>query len=222
MNEAIIQVDGAARGNPGPAATAAIIKDKHGKTITTISRRIGTSTNNQAEYRAIILGLEEAIALGTKSVEVRSDSELVVRQICNRYRVRSLTLLPLYQQVKQLESSLVGFAINHIPREQNNEANSLANKTLDLVKHIGYAQACQLILKIRQSDKENNDIHFLHRLISILNNFPGLDLVKFSISAKDRSITLKLSNMRVNYCYELREELKHMLGKKGIIIKQLE
>jgi len=222
MNEAIIQVDGAARGNPGPAAIAAIIKDKRGKTITTISRRIGISTNNQAEYRAVILGLEKAITLGTKSVEVQSDSELVVRQICNRYRVRTPALLSLYQQVKQIQYSLVGFAINHIPREQNHEANDLANKTLDLVKHISYAQICQLIIKIKQSDDENENDIFLHRLISVLNNFPGSDLVKLSISAKDKSINLKLANLRVNYCCELREQLKHMLGKRGIIVKQLQ
>ncbi len=100
MNELIIYVDGAARGNPGPAAIAAVIKGKQGETITTVSKRIGTSTNNQAEYRAIILGLEKAITLDAKLVEVRSDSELIVRQILGIYQVNKPTLLPLYQRVK--------------------------------------------------------------------------------------------------------------------------
>lgn len=222
MNEVVIRVDGAARGNPGPAAIAAIMQNKWGETLTTISRRIGISTNNQAEYRAIILGLQEAIAMGTRVVEVKSDSELVVRQICSRYRVSSPDLLPLYQQVKQLENSLVGFSINHIPREENSEANDLVNRTLNLVRHIGYAQVCQLIIRLRQSDNENSDIHFLHRLIDILKSFPGLDPVELSISSRDKHINLKLSNMRVHYCYELREQLKCIVGKRGIIVKQLE
>ncbi len=129
----IIYVDGAARGNPGPAAIAAIIKDEQGKTITSISRRIGTTTNNQAEYRAVIAALEEAVKLGAKQVDVNSDSELVVKQINGKYRVKKATLKPLYQQVKRLQGLLEGFTITHIPREQNIEADKLANKALDLV-----------------------------------------------------------------------------------------
>lgn len=222
MNEVIIHVDGAARGNPGPAAIAAVIKDKQGKTITTVSRRIGTSTNNSAEYRAVILGLERAINLGTKFVEVLSDSELVVKQIHGKYHVRTMSLIPLCQQVKQLENSLDGFTINHIPHQYNNEAHDLAYRTLALAKHIGYAQNCQLIIKLKQTDNENADILFIHRLIGILNDFPGQDEVKLSIGSKDRTIGLKLSNICVNYCHELRMQLKGILGKRQLIVKRLE
>lgn len=221
MNEVIIYVDGATRGNPGPASIAAVIKNEQGRTITTSSERIGTSTNNQAEYRAIILGLKKAIALGARFIEVRSDSELVVRQINGGYRVRNSALMPLYQQVKQLEYSLEGFAVNHISRQDNNEANDLAKRTLNLVRHLNYPQNCQLLLKVKQTDNENSDIPFLHRLIGILKDFPGRDQVKLSVGANNIIVNLKLTNTYVNYCHELREQLRGMLGKRGIIVKQL-
>ncbi len=124
-------VDGASRGNPGPAAIGVTIKDERGKLITFISRRIGRATNNQAEYRAIIAALEHAITLGANQVEIHSDSELVVRQINGEYRVKKTTLKPLYQQVKQLQGSLEDFTITHILRQQNIEADKLANKALN-------------------------------------------------------------------------------------------
>ena len=129
----IIFTDGAAEPNPGPAAIGAIIKDKQGKLIDRISRYIGIATNNQAEYKAIITALEKAIKLGATHVEVNSDSELVVRQINGRYRVKNAALRPLYQQVKQLQGLLEGFTITHIPREENTEADNLANAALDLI-----------------------------------------------------------------------------------------
>ena len=128
-----IYSDGAARGNPGQAAIGAVIKDKQGKLITSISQRIGTTTNNQAEYSAIIADLEKAISLGAKHVELNSDSELVVRQINGRYRVKKAALISLHQQVRQLLGNLEGFKITHIPREQNTEADTLANRALDTI-----------------------------------------------------------------------------------------
>ena len=127
----VIHSDGASRGNPGLAAIGATIKDEQGKLIARISQRIGRTTNNQAEYRAIIAALEEATKLGARQVELNSDSELVVRQIKGEYRVKKVTLKPLYQRVKQLQSRLESFTINHIPRQQNIEADRLANKALN-------------------------------------------------------------------------------------------
>ncbi|MFC1983691.1 ribonuclease HI family protein [Chloroflexota bacterium] len=131
MKRVIIHADGASRGNPGPAAIGVTIKDERGKLITSISQRIGRTTNNQAEYRAIITALEEAIRLGTKQVNINSDSELVVKQINGQYRVKKATLKPLYQQLIQLLGSLESFTITHIPRQQNKEADDLANQALD-------------------------------------------------------------------------------------------
>ncbi len=131
IKRVVINVDGAARGNPGPAAIGATIKDEEDRLIACISQRIGTTTNNQAEYRAIIAALEKAITLGAKHADVKSDSELVVKQLNGEYRVKKPALKPLHQQVKQLQGSLEGFTITHVPREQNVEADNLANKALD-------------------------------------------------------------------------------------------
>ena len=126
----VIHSDGASRGTPGLAAIGATIKDEQGRLIACISERIGRTTNNQAEYRAIIAALEEAVRLGARQVELNSDSELVVRQIRGEYRVKKTALKPLYQRVKELQSSLEDFSINHIMRQQNIEADKLANKAL--------------------------------------------------------------------------------------------
>ncbi len=130
IKKVVIFTDGTAEPNPGPAAIGATIKDEQGKLITAISQGIGQATNNQAEYRAVIAALENAIRLGANQVDIYSDSELVVRQINGRYRVKNVALKPLYQQVKQLQSQFKGFTITHIPRQQNIEADSLASKAL--------------------------------------------------------------------------------------------
>ena len=130
MKKLIINTDGTAEPNPGPAAIGATIKDEQGRLLATISQRIGRTTNNQAEYRAIIAALEKALSLVARQVDIRSDSELVVRQLNGRYRVKKASLKPLYQQVKQLSSHFEGFTITHIPREQNTEADRLASNAL--------------------------------------------------------------------------------------------
>ncbi len=128
MKKAVIFTDGASKGNPGPAAIGVVIKDEQGRWISSISRGIGETTNNQAEYRAVIAALEHAISLGISRVDLHSDSELVVRQIEGLYRVKKAALKPLYQQVKRLQGQFKGFTITFIPRLENTEADSLANK----------------------------------------------------------------------------------------------
>ncbi len=124
----VINTDGASRGNPGPAAIGVTIKDSRGQPLASISRHIGNTTNNQAEYRAIIAGLEEAIRLGFRHILVKSDSELVVKQIQGRYKIKNVALRPLYQEVVRLTGSLESFNIAYVPRERNAEADALANK----------------------------------------------------------------------------------------------
>ncbi|MDP3879443.1 MAG: ribonuclease HI family protein [Dehalococcoidales bacterium] len=126
----MIFTDGASRGNPGPGAIGVVITDEQGKLLTTISQSIGQATNNQAEYRAIIAALEKAMKLGVNQIDLRSDSEFAVRQINGQYRVKSISLRPLYQRVKQLQSQFEGFTITHIRREENVEADKLANLAL--------------------------------------------------------------------------------------------
>ncbi len=130
VNRVIINADGASRGNPGPAAVGVTIKDEQGRLIASISRRIGRATNNQAEYRALIAALEKATSLGVKEANIYLDSELVVKQINGKYRVRNPALKPLYHQAKKLQGLLRGSVVNHIPRHENSEADSLANIAL--------------------------------------------------------------------------------------------
>lgn len=131
ITRAIINADGASRGNPGPAAIGATIRDDKGNLVTSISRYIGQATNNQAEYRAIIAGLEKAIELGAGQIKVFSDSELVVKQINGRYRIKNTSLRILYENLVKLIGSLEKFSIHHVPRQQNTEVDRLANKALD-------------------------------------------------------------------------------------------
>ena len=126
-----IHTDGASRGNPGPAAAGAVIKDEKSRTVGEISHRLGFATNNQAEYIAVIMALEKAIKLGARQVVLKADSELVVKQLKGQYRVRNEALKPLHQQVIKLISSLDGFSAICIPREQNRGADRLANLALD-------------------------------------------------------------------------------------------
>lgn len=126
-----IYADGAARGNPGPASIGVVIKDESDDKVAEISNHIGTATNNQAEYLAIIAGLEKVISLGYKNVIVKADSELVIMQINGLYKIRNTALRPLYQKVVQLTGSLENVLLTYIPREQNADADALANRALD-------------------------------------------------------------------------------------------
>ncbi|OGN98531.1 MAG: hypothetical protein A2Y89_03740 [Chloroflexi bacterium RBG_13_51_18] len=127
----IIYTDGAARGNPGPAAIGVVLQDLSGNTIGRISRRLAPTTNNQAEYQAVIAGLEKAITLGAKSVAVKADSELIVKQINRQFKIKNTALRPLYQRVVSLIGSLESFSISYIPRAQNAAADALANKAFN-------------------------------------------------------------------------------------------
>jgi ribonuclease HI len=123
--------DGASRGNPGAASIGAVLYDPDGREVHTVSRRIGHATNNEAEYQAAIAGLEAALALGAVSVSLRMDSELVVRQLEYRYKVRNPRLQPLFARLLQLRRRFESFDVQSIPRAQNKRADQLANLALD-------------------------------------------------------------------------------------------
>ncbi len=123
--------DGASRGNPGPSSIGAVVYDSAGKEVHTVSRRLGRATNNEAEYQAVIAGLEAALGLGGGSVDLRMDSQLIVRQLEFRYRVRSARLRPFFERVVELRRQFDSFAVTHVPREQNKRADQLANLALD-------------------------------------------------------------------------------------------
>ena len=130
IRKVVIHSDGVSRSNPGPSAIGATIKDEQGWMLATISRSIGRATNNQAEYRAVIAALEKAIELGAQQVELNLDSELVVRQVTGRYRVKNQTLKPLFAEVQKLLDSFESSKIRHVPRRLNREADRLANSAL--------------------------------------------------------------------------------------------
>jgi ribonuclease HI len=129
--EVVIYTDGASRGNPGEAGVGAVIADERGKTLKEIKQYLGMATNNVAEYRAVILALEKAFALGAAGVMINLDSELVARQITGEYRVRDAQLKSLHQQVLDLLKNFSKHRIRHIPREQNRRADQLANEAID-------------------------------------------------------------------------------------------
>jgi ribonuclease HI len=124
--------DGASRGNPGPASIGALVIDEGGTRLTEISRSIGIGTNNEAEYRAAIAAVEAAIALGARDVELRMDSELVVRQFSGTYRVRNPALQRHFQRLVALRGQLDRLDLVHVPRELNRDADRLANRALDM------------------------------------------------------------------------------------------
>jgi len=125
-----IHIDGAARGNPGPAGIGVIAKDGHNK-IFEMAEYIGEATNNVAEYSALIRGLEEVLLRGFKEAHFISDSELIVKQLNGQYKVKDKNLQRLYHHAQTLISKMRGFSIKHVRREHNKEADELANRGID-------------------------------------------------------------------------------------------
>jgi ribonuclease HI len=123
--------DGASRGNPGLASYGAVVIDPTGSVVHEASEPLGITTNNVAEYRGLIAALEAALALGARRVEVRMDSELLVRQAIGRYRVKNPGLIPLHNRVLNLRGRFDEVVFRHVPRAQNKHADALANRALD-------------------------------------------------------------------------------------------
>jgi ribonuclease HI len=126
--EAYLYTDGASRGNPGPAGIGVVLKTPAGETVLAYGAAAGRTTNNVAEYRAVIEGLEKALELGAARVRLFSDSELLVRQLQGTYKVRNAGLRPLFDEVTALLARFSDRQVRHVPREQNAEADALATK----------------------------------------------------------------------------------------------
>jgi ribonuclease HI len=127
----VVNVDGGARGNPGPAAIAAVASTPDGEVVDSRGEAIGTATNNVAEYRALLLGIELAREHGAAEVELIGDSELIVKQVNGEYRVKDAGLRPLHAQVRAALEGFDRWSIRHVRREQNAAADALVNETLD-------------------------------------------------------------------------------------------
>jgi ribonuclease HI len=126
-----IHVDGASRGNPGEAGFGVHVSAPDGRTVAELYGHLGRATNNVAEYQGLLHALRWALARGAGTVEIFSDSELLVRQMAGRYRVKNPGLQPLYREASELMARLDRVRIRHVPREENREADALANRALD-------------------------------------------------------------------------------------------
>jgi ribonuclease HI len=127
----VVHVDGGARGNPGPAAAAAVLSTPEGDVIDEASVVLGRATNNVAEYRGLLLGLERARALGATEVEVINDSELVAHQVNGRYKVKHPDMIPLHRQATEALRGFERWSLKPVPRAQNAGADALVNQALD-------------------------------------------------------------------------------------------
>lgn len=139
--DATLFADGGSRGNPGPAAGAAVLLDPNGVTIEEVHEYLGIATNNVAEWTGLLLGLQAARERGIRRLAVRLDSELVVKQLRGEYRVKNAGLLPLYQRARALVRGFEVIDIKHVPRKQNAVADRLVNLALDLQAATAAAQA---------------------------------------------------------------------------------
>ena len=128
----VLHVDGASRGNPGESGFGVHVTTKDAQPVAELYGYLGKATNNVAEYQALLHGLRFALERGARKIEVYSDSELLVRQIGGRYRVKNPGLAPLFREAQALLARFESARVAHVPRERNREADALANKAVDL------------------------------------------------------------------------------------------
>ncbi len=131
MKRLTIFTDGAARGNPGPAGAGAVLIGEDGAVVSELSKYLGKTTNNQAEYQALIIALEEARRVGAETLNIFSDSELLVRQMKGDYLVKNEGLKPLFKLAKEKLKNFGKHTIDYLPRERNAHADRLANRAID-------------------------------------------------------------------------------------------
>ncbi len=131
MKTCVIYVDGASRGNPGIAGIGISVQDPEGKELATVSRPLGRTTNNRAEYTALVEALKLAKERQFEGVEIRADSQLMVRQMTGQYQIRDQVLRGFWEEAQRLSKEFSAFAITHIARDENDRADELANQALD-------------------------------------------------------------------------------------------
>ena len=131
MGKLTVNVDGGARGNPGPAAIGVVVRNDDGAVVEQVGETIGTATNNVAEYRALLRGIELAAAHGATEVELIGDSELIVRQIEGRYKVKHADMKELHSRARTMLADFDSWSIHHVKRAQNADADALVNEALD-------------------------------------------------------------------------------------------
>jgi ribonuclease HI len=127
----LANIDGGSRGNPGPASYGVVIRNERGEVVAKLKKYIGRATNNVAEYYGLIAALDYAQSSGVRALRIESDSELLVRQMRGHYKVKSAYLRPLFERAKKMSQTFDSFRIDHVYRDQNSEADALANEALD-------------------------------------------------------------------------------------------
>jgi ribonuclease HI len=130
----ILHADGASRGNPGPAAFGVVLTNSRGQIVEEFGREIGTATNNEAEYRGLLSGLDAALGRGATELEVHLDSELLVAQLKGDYKIRAANLKPLHAEARRKLKHLARVRVVQIPRSSNSHADALANRALNKVE----------------------------------------------------------------------------------------
>jgi ribonuclease HI len=133
----VLRTDGGARGNPGPAGAGFVIEDDSGVIVRSGGRFLGVATNNVAEYEALVWGLQTAVDHGVRQIEVRADSELVVRQVNGHYKVKNAGLVPLHRAACELLKRFTSARVVHVRREENVAADELANRAMDARETVG-------------------------------------------------------------------------------------
>jgi ribonuclease HI len=131
LSRVTVNVDGGARGNPGPAAIGVVVRNGDGRVLEEVGEAIGEATNNVAEYRALLRGIKLAAAHGAEELELIGDSELVVRQVEGRYKVKNAGMKELHGEVKRALRDFDSWSIRHVRREHNADADRLVNEALD-------------------------------------------------------------------------------------------
>jgi len=131
MSRVTVNVDGGARGNPGPAAIGVVLRDESGQVLEEVGEKIGEATNNVAEYKALLRGIGLAAEHGATDLALIGDSELVVRQVEGKYKVKNAGIKPLHAEVKQALGNFASWSIRHVRRENNSDADRLVNQALD-------------------------------------------------------------------------------------------
>jgi ribonuclease HI len=176
----IANIDGASRGNPGPASYAVVIRDPSAKIILELAKNIGRETNNVAEYYALLAALDYATSHNISALRIRSDSELLVRQMQGRYKVKSADLKPLHERASKMAKQLGYFAIEHVRRELNRDADALANVALDqagVPKFAGSDSTTSEVPVAKESNSKNEPRRIRARFVNgVLVPIEPLDL----------------------------------------------
>ena len=149
-------IDGGSRGNPGPASYGVVIRDPRGEIVARLKKYIGRTTNNVAEYYGLIAALDYAQSNSIKALRIESDSELMVKQMRGQYKVKSEDLKPLFERAKKMSQTFSTFRIEHVYREQNKEADALANEAMDEVS--GKAPSSSLTVPVSEPRAPRNEV----------------------------------------------------------------